>query len=71
MDKTEIMDLARQIGTYELSIQNAHSCPFLPDRPLTQGTVSKLRELLEKMEGAEDGQEPPGIENTWSSQRNG
>ena len=71
MDKTEIMDLARQIGTYEASIQDAPSCPFLPDRPLTQATVSKLRELLDRMERAEDGQEPPDVEKNRSSQRDG
>ena len=69
MDKTEIIDLARQIGTYEASIQDAHSCPFLPDRPLTQATVSKLRELLDRIEGVEYGQQPPDAENTRSSQR--
>ena len=69
MDKTEIMDLARQIGTYEASIQDAHSCPFLPDRPLTQATVGKLRELLDRMEGAEDEHEPPDAGTTRSSRR--
>jgi hypothetical protein len=29
----------------------SHACPFLPDRPLTQGSVAKLRELLDQMEG--------------------
>ena len=52
MDKVEIMALARQIGTYEPSTIEAHTCPFLPDRPLTQATVTKLRALLDKMEGA-------------------
>jgi thiamine biosynthesis protein ThiI len=47
MDKTEIMALARQIGTYEPSIKTAHACPYLPERPLTRGTVTKLRTLLE------------------------
>jgi thiamine biosynthesis protein ThiI len=50
MDKTEIMAMARRIGTYEPSIKQAHSCPFLPDRPLTQGSVDKLRKLLDEME---------------------
>jgi thiamine biosynthesis protein ThiI len=50
MDKTEIMDLARQIGTYEPSIKTSHVCPFLPDRPLTQATVKKLRQLLAQTE---------------------
>ncbi|MGC9333999.1 MAG: tRNA uracil 4-sulfurtransferase ThiI [Anaerolineae bacterium] len=53
MDKTEIMDLARRIGTYEVSIQAAHTCGFLPDYPLTQARVEKLQELLVSMEGTE------------------
>ncbi len=52
MDKVEIMALARQIGTYELSTKKAYTCPFLPDRPLTQATVDKLRALLDRMDGA-------------------
>jgi thiamine biosynthesis protein ThiI len=51
MDKTEIMALARQIGTYEPSTKDSYACPFLPDRPLTQASVTKLRDLLDKMEG--------------------
>jgi thiamine biosynthesis protein ThiI len=47
MDKTEIMALARQIGTYDASIEDAHPCPFLPDRPLTQATMAHLHELLD------------------------
>jgi thiamine biosynthesis protein ThiI len=51
MDKTEIVAMARRIGTYEPSTVKSHACPFLPDRPLTQGSVAKLRELLDQMEG--------------------
>jgi thiamine biosynthesis protein ThiI len=51
MDKTEIVAVARRIGTYEPSTVESHACPFLPDRPLTQGSVAKLRELLDQMEG--------------------
>jgi thiamine biosynthesis protein ThiI len=54
LDKTEIMALARRIGTYQASTQEAHACPFLPDRPLTQANVAKLRELLEQMERTEE-----------------
>jgi thiamine biosynthesis protein ThiI len=52
-DKTEIMSLARRIGTYEASIEKAHACPFLPERPLTQASVEKLRRLLDLLEGTE------------------
>lgn len=54
LDKTEIMALARRIGTYQASTQEAHACPFLPDRPLTQAKVAKLRELLEQMERTDE-----------------
>jgi thiamine biosynthesis protein ThiI len=52
-DKTEIMDLARRIGTYDASIQASHACPFLPDRPLTQASLAKFQELIEQLEGTE------------------
>jgi thiamine biosynthesis protein ThiI len=54
-DKTEIMALARQIGTYETSVQETRACPFLPDRPLTQATMAKFRALLAQMEGTDEG----------------
>jgi thiamine biosynthesis protein ThiI len=52
-DKTEIIGLARTIGTYEASIHEAHACPFLPDRPLTQANMIKFRELLQQLEDTE------------------
>jgi thiamine biosynthesis protein ThiI len=54
LDKTEIMALARRIGTYEASIKWSQACPFLPDRPLTQGSVAKLRGLLEQLSTPEE-----------------
>jgi len=32
-DKTEIMDMARKIGTYDISNQSAGSCTAVPERP--------------------------------------
>jgi thiamine biosynthesis protein ThiI len=52
-DKTEIMALARRIGTYDASTRQAHACPYLPERPLTQASVKKLRGILEQLEEAE------------------
>lgn len=49
LDKTEIMALARHIGTYEASTRQSHTCPFLPTRPLTQASVPHLLKLLEQM----------------------
>jgi thiamine biosynthesis protein ThiI len=50
MDKTEIVDQARRIGTFEPSIKASHACPFLPDRPLTRARLDKLKVLLDAME---------------------
>lgn len=58
LDKTEIMAMARRIGTYQPSIQSAHACPFLPDRPLTQGSVAKLRTLIDQMAETEKTHSP-------------
>ena len=33
LDKTEIMDIARKIGTYEISNRQAGSCTAVPERP--------------------------------------
>jgi thiamine biosynthesis protein ThiI len=59
MDKTEIMDLARQIGTYDVSTQKSYTCPFLPDRPLTQASIPKLQALMERMEHDETEKQVP------------
>jgi thiamine biosynthesis protein ThiI len=60
LDKVEIMALARQIGTYEPSVEHAHSCPFLPDRPLTQGSIEKLQEVLDRIQESQASSESSG-----------
>jgi len=43
MDKVEIIAIAREIGTYELSIQGAsEGCPFVPKKPSTSAQLKKL-----------------------------
>jgi len=49
MDKTEIVDLARRIGTFDTSTRSEVSCPFLPTRPLTRGTVEKLQRIAQRL----------------------
>ena len=49
MDKTEIVDLARKIGTFDTSIRNAEACPFLPEHPLTRGSVEDLKAILRRL----------------------
>ena len=42
-DKQETMNLAKEIGTYEISIEKAPSCPFVPKHPATK---AKLDDVL-------------------------
>jgi thiamine biosynthesis protein ThiI len=52
LDKTEIVALARRIGTFEISTRAAEGCPFLPAHPLTHATVEKLKQLLQRLDAA-------------------
>jgi len=59
MDKTEIVDLARRIGTFEVSIRESQPCAYLPPHPLTQGRIEALERLLQRLgepgEGEDEG----------------
>lgn len=46
MDKEETIMLANKIGTYDLSIKDAHSCRFVPRKPAT----ASRKEIIEKEE---------------------
>ncbi len=42
MDKVEIINIAKAIGTYEASIAPAEPCGFAPDRPSTNSTLEEV-----------------------------
>ena len=52
MDKTEIIEIARDIGTYETSILPFEDCctVFLPDRPVTKPRLSDILRSEENLE---------------------
>lgn len=52
LDKLEITDLARRIGTFEVSIRESVPCEYLPRRPLTKGRIEALERLLDELEEA-------------------
>ncbi|VUT23668.1 MAG: thiamine biosynthesis protein ThiI [Candidatus Methanolliviera sp. GoM_asphalt] len=47
MDKIEIIDIARKIGTYDLSILPSSGCKIVPKKP---ATAAKLEEVLREEE---------------------
>lgn len=46
LDKVEIVALARRIGTFDISTRAQERCAFLPDNPVTRGSLDRLREIL-------------------------
>lgn len=52
MDKTEIIDLAQKIGTFEISIRPYEDCCtiFVPKHPATKPKLDKVIEAEQKME---------------------
>jgi thiamine biosynthesis protein ThiI len=44
-DKEEIIDIAKRIGTYELSIRNSVGCLAVPKKPATQATIQRLTSI--------------------------
>lgn len=50
LDKNEIEAMAREIGTYALSIQPSPSCPFVPTRPKTMTKVDRLEEEVDRLD---------------------
>lgn len=52
MDKTEIMDRAREIGTFETSIQPFEDCctVFLPKHPVTQPKLERIEESESRLD---------------------
>ena len=46
-DKLEIEAVAKQIGTYELSIIRSEGCTVLPPRPITEADMKRLKKFDE------------------------
>lgn len=48
LDKTEIMEIAREIGTYEISVLPAGGCTAVPSKPSVKAELEKILEEEEK-----------------------
>ncbi len=61
LDKTEIIALARRIGTFAISTRAQAPCAFLPNHPVTRGSLSKLRDILNRLKALEAEPYEPSI----------
>jgi len=50
MDKEEIIRVAKEIGTYEISISEQHRCPIAPKKPVTKAKIERVRTEEEKID---------------------
>ncbi|WP_461866499.1 7-cyano-7-deazaguanine synthase [Thermococcus sp.] len=49
LDKEEIVRIAKEIGTFEISIEPEEPCPFVPRYPIVRGSLGeflKIKEIL-------------------------
>ena len=52
LDKVEIMDTARRIGTYDISIRKTKGCAAVPMKPVTEAKAEKVLEFQNRMDFA-------------------
>lgn len=50
MDKVEIIDIAREAGTFEISITGAAECPYVPEKPATSAATPEAEEAESGMD---------------------
>ncbi|MCD6512581.1 MAG: hypothetical protein J7K61_03160 [Thermoplasmata archaeon] len=48
-DKQEIVDIAKEIGTYEISIKDTQACSMAPKKPVTKAKMEVVREEERKL----------------------
>ena len=50
LDKIEIIDTAKRIGTYDISIIQTKGCGVVPIKPVTEAVPEKVKELQSKLD---------------------
>ncbi|ACJ16494.1 ThiI-related protein [Thermococcus onnurineus NA1] len=48
-DKEEIVKIAKEIGTFEISIEPEEPCPFVPKYPVVRGSLGEFEKIREKL----------------------
>ncbi|MCW4036116.1 MAG: tRNA 4-thiouridine(8) synthase ThiI [Candidatus Bathyarchaeota archaeon] len=49
LDKVEIEDIARRIGTYEVTARKVEGCTVVPDKPTTKARMEQVLQLEEEL----------------------
>ncbi|WP_456472649.1 tRNA uracil 4-sulfurtransferase ThiI [Methanocaldococcus sp.] len=48
LDKEEIVNIAKKIGTYNISIEKEIKCPYVPKFPKTMAKIEEIKKIQEK-----------------------
>lgn len=62
LDKLEIEAIAREAGTFEISIEKSPPCPYVPSRPATATTPYLLEKEMKKLPVESISESVAGIE---------
>ncbi|WP_048056589.1 hypothetical protein [Thermococcus sp. 4557] len=49
LDKEEIVRIAKEIGTFEISIEPEEPCPFVPRYPVVRGSPGEFKRIKERL----------------------
>ena len=49
LDKEEIVRIAKEIGTFEISIEPEEPCPFVPRYPVVRGSLGEFRKIRRQL----------------------
>lgn len=49
LDKEEIVRMAKEMGTFEISIEPEEPCPFVPKYPVVRGSLGEFEKIREKL----------------------
>ena len=50
MDKLEIIDIAKEIGTFDISIRETNECLIVPTRPITEANPEKVTRMSDELD---------------------
>ncbi|EHR78239.1 hypothetical protein OCC_03587 [Thermococcus litoralis DSM 5473] len=53
LDKIEIERIAKEIGTFEISIEPEEGCNFVPKHPVIRGTLGEFKKIYREVLGKE------------------
>ncbi|NJE01503.1 hypothetical protein [Thermococcus sp. JdF3] len=49
LDKEEIVRIAKEIGTFAISIEREEPCPFVPRHPIVRGSLGEFERIKERL----------------------